>query len=170
MCIRDSFSGDRNLAFRRLQVVSEVPALRDRELVTTYRYQRAFEEFLRRRLPEADRVHIVTYVAAVTGAHNYLLRRMIRGDSDATLARLRTELTRIRLALGVSGAVSSGTSAELSTKTEDDPVVTVVTYPAGTSPEEITRHLAEQLGRRTAGQTRRLSRTIEDDPDGLTWH
>lgn len=168
------FSGDRNLAFRRLQVVSEVPALRDRELVTTYRYQRAFEEFLRRRLPEADRVHIVTYVAAVTGAHNYLLRRMIRGDSDATLARLRTELTRIRLALGVSGAVSSGPSAELSsgrtTKTEDDPVVTVVTYPAGTSPEEITRHLAEQLGRRTAGQTRRQSRTIEDDPDGLTWH
>lgn len=99
---------------------------------------------------------------------------MIRGDSDATLARLRTELTRIRLALGVSGAVSSGPSAELSsgrtTKTEDDPVVTVVTYPAGTSPEEITRHLAEQLGRRTAGQTRRQSRTIEDDPDGLTWH
>ncbi len=28
-----------------------VPALRDRELVTTYRYQRVFEEFLRRRFP-----------------------------------------------------------------------------------------------------------------------
>lgn len=132
------FSGDRTLALRRLQVVQEVPALRDRELVTTYRYQRLFEDFLRNRRPDEPPVRVVAYVSAVTAAHNYLLRRMIRGDADATAERLRSELARVRSALGAGAAPTVETPA--------DAVVSVVTYPAGTPVADIARRVAEQLG------------------------
>ncbi|WP_439031782.1 TetR family transcriptional regulator [Gordonia terrae] len=131
------FVRDRDLAVRRAQVVQEVPALRDRELVTTYRYQGAFEEFLRRRLPAESPVHVVAYVAAVTGTHNYLLRQMIRGDADATLAQLRVELSRVAVALGAEDGHP---------RVERDRQVTVVTYPTGTSPAEVARRVAESLG------------------------
>ena len=124
------FLGSRTLALSRTRVVQEVPALRDRELITTYRYQRLFEEFLRSRLPDESPVHVVAFAAAITSAHNYLLRSMIRGDADATLERLRRELTRIRLALGAGGRTQ----------------VAVVTYPAHTSADEIARAVAEQIG------------------------
>ncbi|MFW0786003.1 helix-turn-helix domain-containing protein [Gordonia sp. CPCC 206044] len=129
------FRDTRELAVRRLRVVQRVPALRDRELVTTYRYQRIFEEYLRRRLPDESRVRIVGYAAAVTSAHNYLLRSMIRGDEDATLPRLRDELSRIRAALGTP---EPGVDREPA-------VVTVVTYPPGTPTPEVTRAIEEQL-------------------------
>ncbi|MCF8606600.1 TetR/AcrR family transcriptional regulator [Gordonia sp. HY442] len=89
------FATHRDLAAGRYRVVSRVPALRDRELVTTYRYQRLFEESLRRRLPDVPRVRQVAYAAAVTGAHNHLLRQMVRGDESATADALRAELQRI---------------------------------------------------------------------------
>ncbi|MEO9326862.1 TetR family transcriptional regulator [Gordonia aurantiaca] len=128
------FERDRDLAVRRAQVVQEVPALRDRELVTSYRYQGAFEEFLRRELPDEPPVHIVAYVAAITGTHNFLLRQMIRGDEEATLERLRIELARVRAALGAGRGPGV-----------DERQVTVVTYPAGTSPDEIALRVQEQL-------------------------
>ncbi|MCD2145539.1 TetR family transcriptional regulator [Gordonia paraffinivorans] len=130
------FERDRDLAVRRAQVVQEVPALRDRELVTTYRYQGAFEEFLRRELPGEPPVHIVAYVAAITGTHNYLLRQMIRGDAEASVDRLRRELARVRTALGAVREPSADAAEQQ---------VTVVTYPAGTSAEEVARRVAEQL-------------------------
>ncbi|MFW0795240.1 TetR family transcriptional regulator [Gordonia sp. CPCC 205515] len=127
------FLAIRDLAIRRLRVVQQVPALRERELVTTYRYQRLFEDYLRRVRPDESRVRIVAYAAAITGAHNYLLRSMIRGDKQATLERLRAELSRIRTALSAVAAVG-----EL-------PAVAVVTYPPGTPAEEVGRLVGEQL-------------------------
>ncbi|WP_055475190.1 TetR family transcriptional regulator [Gordonia sp. HS-NH1] len=135
------FVRDRELAVRRAQVVQEVPALRDRELVTTYRYQGAFEEFLRTRLPDESPVHVVAYVAAVTGTHNFLLRQMIRGDAEATPERLRVELERVAVALG------AGPAGEASNRhATPGRQVTVVTYPTGTSPAEVARRVAEELG------------------------
>lgn len=135
-----------DLAVRRQEVVARVPALRDRELVTTYRYQRVFEEFLRRRLPEESPVHIVGFAAAVTAAHNFLLREMLRGDTGATVARLRVELTRIRVTLG-AGAWQPRSGA-----------VAVVSFPAGTDPDavakEVRRHLADSHLADTADEQR----------------
>lgn len=127
------FRDIRDLAVARLHVVQQVPALRERELVTTYRYQRLFEDYLRRVRPDESRVRIVGFAAAVTGAHNYLLRSMIRGDEDATLDRLRTELDRIRLALSAPPARGA------------PPAVAVVTYAPGTAPAEVGRLVGEQL-------------------------
>lgn len=131
------FRDTRELAFARLRVVQNVPALRDRELVTTYRYQRLFEDFLRGQVPAESRVQIVAYAAAVTGAHNYLLRAMIRGDESATVHRLRAELAELRAALRSEPAATGS----------DDKVVTVVTYPAGTSADAIARQVRDQIGR-----------------------
>ncbi|MDL9936096.1 TetR/AcrR family transcriptional regulator [Gordonia sp. ABSL1-1] len=136
------FLGSRDLAVRRIGVVQEVPALRDRELVTTYRYQRLFEDFLRARRPDEPPVHLVTYAAAVTGTHNYLLRRMIRGDAGATLERLRSELARVHAALGAGSAT---VPAAIEPRTGSDHVVTVVTYPVGTPPADIADQLTRQL-------------------------
>ncbi|MYR08510.1 TetR family transcriptional regulator [Gordonia sp. SID5947] len=133
------FRDTHELAVRRFQVVQEVPALRDRELVTTYRYQRLFEDFLRTRLPGESPVRVVAYAAAVTGAHNYLLRSMVRGDHDATMERLRVELARVRAGFAPAGTVVEHTWDEVRD------VVSVVTYPHGTSPDEIARQVGEQL-------------------------
>lgn len=127
------FLATRDLALRRMRVVQQVPVLRDRELVTTYRYQRVFEEHLRRRLPDEPRVRLVTYAGAITAAHNYLLRSMIRGDADATLERLRAELSRIRAALSATDDVG------------DRPSIAVVSYPAGSDPDEVARAVRAQL-------------------------
>ncbi|MFW0790951.1 TetR family transcriptional regulator [Gordonia sp. CPCC 205333] len=132
------FSRTRELAVRRFRVVQEVPALRDRELVTTYRYQRLFEEDLRMRLPDESAAHLAGYAAAVTGAHNYLLRAMIRGDATATIGRLRDELDRIRLALGAGGGAERHR-------------VAVVTFDAGLTSDEVARQVGERLRDAGAG-------------------
>lgn len=93
------FAADAGFAARRYGVVATVPALRDRELVMASRYQRIFEDYLRRAMPGESRTRIVAYAAAVTGVHNYLLRQMSRGDQGATATALRGELGRLRDAL-----------------------------------------------------------------------
>lgn len=129
------FATHRDLAAGRYRVVSEVPALRDRELVTTYRYQRLFEDALRRRLPTVPRVRQVAYAAAVTGAHNHLLRQMVRGDDSATIDVLRGELRRIyATAVGPSDDEAPSTTA-----------VTVVTHRSDLSADEIADIVRERL-------------------------
>jgi len=126
------FHANRELAVRRYRVVADVAALRDRELVTTYRYQRLFEDHLRSRLPAVRPVQIVAYAAAVTGAHNFLLRSMLRGDPGADAAALRGELVRLhRTAVAEPGAAGAE--------------IAVVSYPAGTSPEAIAEAVRTQL-------------------------
>ncbi|MBC7300484.1 MAG: TetR family transcriptional regulator [Nocardia sp.] len=91
----ERFTQWRDIASRRYQVVRRVPALREREIVTVFRYERLFTEFLRGRLPEVPDLARVQYTAAVTATHNYLLRRMVRGESGAAVGDLRTELAMI---------------------------------------------------------------------------
>ncbi|GAA1479642.1 hypothetical protein GCM10009624_00820 [Gordonia sinesedis] len=145
------FLATRDLAARRLRVVQKVPALRERELVTTYRYQRIFEEYLRRELPGESRVAIVAFSAAVTSAHNYLLRSMIRGDEDATLDRLRTELTRIRVARDAVDASAADRTVDRA-RAGGGRSVAVVTFGPGTSADEISRVVGESLRAHTAAR------------------
>ncbi|MDV2478280.1 TetR family transcriptional regulator [Rhodococcus zopfii] len=134
------FRDRRELAVWRYRVVQRVPALRDRELVTTYRYERLFTEFLRSAVPGEKPVRIVSYAAAITSAHNYLLRAMIRGDETATAEALSRELFELRLTFGVVPGLEA--TAAVTTPR----AVTVLTYPVGTSPEEIAEQVRRQLG------------------------
>ncbi|MGB3697320.1 MAG: helix-turn-helix domain-containing protein [Gordonia sp. (in: high G+C Gram-positive bacteria)] len=131
------FATMRDLAVRRYRVVAEVPALRDRELVTTYRYQRVFEDYLRERVPQVPRVRIVAFAAAVTGAHNYLLRSMVRGDEDATGGVLHQELSALHRVVGEF----VGDGPRVPTE------VAVVSFPAGTSPDEVADAVRDRLTR-----------------------
>lgn len=90
------FEDNRALSVRRYRVVNATPALREREIVTVYRYERQFTDHLSAAVPSAPPVDVVAFAAAVTSGHNYLLREMLRGNPDATLARLRAELDAIR--------------------------------------------------------------------------
>jgi len=73
------FAADPELARRRYAVVRQVPALREREIVTVFQYERLFDEYLREALPGIDPVESVAFAAAVTAVHNHVLRRLLRG-------------------------------------------------------------------------------------------
>ncbi|MGB3302745.1 TetR/AcrR family transcriptional regulator [Gordonia sp. (in: high G+C Gram-positive bacteria)] len=136
----DHFAAVRELAVRRYRIVAQVPALRDRELVTTYRYQRVFEDYLRRCLPDVPRVRIVAFASAVTGVHNYLLRSMVRGEKEATAQTLHRELLTIH-ATAIGPRPTPPTTPDLSSQ------VAVVTFPAAATPDEIAEAVRNQLTR-----------------------
>ncbi|MFD4461440.1 TetR family transcriptional regulator [Nocardia sp. NPDC058480] len=127
----ERFTQWRDIAARRYQVVRRVPALREREIVTVFRYERLFTEFLRGRLPEVPDLVRVQYTAAVTATHNYLLRRMVRGESGAAVGDLRTELAMI----------PRGRRAQ----TEPDELVLAV-FPRDMPPRKVADLLTARLG------------------------
>ncbi|MFI9506588.1 TetR family transcriptional regulator [Nocardia sp. NPDC052566] len=127
----ERFTQWREIAARRYQVVRRVPALREREIVTVFRYERLFTDYLRDKLPDAPDLARVQFTAAVTATHNYLLRRMVRGESDAGAADLRVELAAIPRGGG------SGHSA-------DDLVVAV--FPRDMPPRQVADLLSRKLG------------------------
>lgn len=137
------FRDRRELAVWRYRVVQRVPALRDRELVTTYRYERLFTDFLRAAVPGEKPIRIVSFAAAMTSAHNFLLRAMIRGDETATAETLARELFELRCTFGVVPGLQRDPAQPAPR------AVTVVTYPPDTSPTEV----AEQVRRQLEGHT-----------------
>ncbi|WP_067997412.1 TetR family transcriptional regulator [Nocardia pseudobrasiliensis] len=95
VAVFERFTQTRELAGRRYRVVRQVAALRDREIVTVFRYERLFTDYLRSRVGDAADLALIQFTAAVTATHNYLLRRMVRGQSDASAADLRAALAAI---------------------------------------------------------------------------
>ncbi|MFF2552425.1 TetR family transcriptional regulator [Nocardia sp. NPDC058058] len=95
VAVFERFTQWRELAARRYQVVRQVPTLREREIVTVFRYERLFTDYLRTRLRGESDLALVQFTAAVTATHNYLLRRMVRGESDASPADLRAALATV---------------------------------------------------------------------------
>src|SRR5512141_1141470 len=67
----------------RYELMQAVPALRDRELVTSYRYERAFLQHLLDKLPDAEHreYKAVSFAAAAVAVHNAFLRRWLRTAS-----------------------------------------------------------------------------------------
>ncbi len=74
------------LALSRYRLTRSVPALRDREIASMLGYQRLFREHVRRWLaelggPDVD-LHAELLAASVVTAHNVVLRRWLRGETD----------------------------------------------------------------------------------------
>ncbi|MEE2030978.1 TetR family transcriptional regulator [Rhodococcus chondri] len=133
------FRDRRELSVWRYRVVQRVPALRERELVTTYRYERLFTDFLRAAVPGEKPIRIVSFAAAMTSAHNFLLRAMIRGDETATSEALARELFELRRTFGVVPGRGGDTALQAPR------AVTVVTYPPDASPAEVAEQVRRQL-------------------------
>lgn len=129
----DRFADSVETTERRYQIVKDVPVLRDREIVMTFRYEGLFSDYLRRSLTGVGALQSVQFAAAVTATHNYLLRRFLRHargsvvDVAASRAQLRADL------------------AELIVRFERSDEVVVAVFPRGSSPQDIVAALTEHL-------------------------
>ena len=129
------FAHDPELARRRYQIVRQVPVLREREIITVFRYERLFDEYLRGALPGVDPLDAVGFAALVTAVHNHVLRQLLRGKKKVPLSTLQSALGDVRCRYGVP--------SEAATDAPDDVVVAV--FPRSMPVAEITRRLRSQL-------------------------
>jgi len=84
----------RDVSVARFALLHDVPALRDRELITSHRYERAFTQYLRAALPDtADREYVsVAFSAAAVALHNAILRRWLFEPDTDLAPQLRLQL------------------------------------------------------------------------------
>jgi AcrR family transcriptional regulator len=103
LLVFDHHLQNRATSLARYGLLQAVPALRDRELVTSHRYERAFLRYLKDTLPKDGRREYtaVAFAAAVVAVHNAFLRQWLRasptpgesGQTDrARAAALASEL------------------------------------------------------------------------------
>ncbi|MFD5224709.1 TetR/AcrR family transcriptional regulator [Microbacterium sp. NPDC058342] len=128
------FARDPELARRRYEIVRQVPVLRDREIVTVFRYERLFDEYLRGALPGLAPIDAVGFSALVTAVHNHVLRQLLRG-ARVPVSTLRTALDDVLRRYGV---LPDGADAA-----PDDLVVAV--FPRSMPAAEISRRMQAQL-------------------------
>lgn len=128
------FAADPELARRRYGVVRQVPALREREIITVFRYERLFGEYLRRALPGIDPVDAVGFAALVTAVHNHVLRQLLRSPRRVPVATVRRALDDAMRRFGVLDELDDG---------DDDVVVAV--FPKRMPRAEVARRLQERL-------------------------
>jgi AcrR family transcriptional regulator len=128
------FAHDPELARRRYQIVRQVPVLREREIITVFRYERLFDEYLRGALPGVDPLDAVGFAALVTAVHNHVLRQLLRGRKKVPLSTLQTARADARRRYGVAGEAATA---------PDDVVVAV--FPRSMPIAEVTRRLQSEL-------------------------
>ena len=131
------FARDPELARRRYTVVRQVPALRNREIVAVFRYERLFDEYLRDALPGLDPVDAVGFAALVTAVHNHVLRRLLRGTKRVPVSVLQAALDDAMRRFGVHPDAST-------TPADDDVMVAV--FPRRMPAAEVARRLSSTLG------------------------
>jgi AcrR family transcriptional regulator len=133
----EHFTADPDLARRRYSVVRQVPALREREIVTVFRYERLFDEYLRDALPGLDPLDAVGFSALVTAVHNHVLRQLLRGPKKVPVSVLRRALDDAMRRFGV------GPGGEARDAAADDVIVAV--FPRAMPTAEVARRLQERL-------------------------
>ena len=129
------FAANPEVARRRYRVVRQVPALREREIVTVFRYERLFDDYLRASVPGLAPLDAVSFAASVTAVHNHVLRRLLRGSRvrPAVLTAAFDDVLR-RYGVHHDGADAA----------PDDVVIAV--FPRRMPPAEVTRRLRDRLG------------------------
>jgi AcrR family transcriptional regulator len=130
------FAADPDLARRRYAIVRQVPVLREREIVTVFRYERLFDDYLRAALPGLDPLDAVGFAALVTAVHNHVLRRLLRGERVAASV-LRRALDDAMRRYGVLPAAED--------PADDDLVVAA--FPRRMPAAEVARRLRDALPR-----------------------
>jgi AcrR family transcriptional regulator len=98
-----------DLARRRYLLTSTVPALHDREIVSVASYQRLFREYITERMADGEpavsgepaeggvsaALRAELMAAAVASAHNHVLRRWLRGDSNDPVRELDAAMRQV---------------------------------------------------------------------------
>ena len=130
------FAHDPEMARQRYQIVRQVPALREREIITVFRYERLFDEYLRSALPGIDPLDAVGFAALVTAVHNHVLRRLLRESKKVPVSTLQSALVDVRRRYGVD--------TDAAAPAADDVVVAV--FPRSMPVAEIARRLGTELG------------------------
>ena len=130
------FAEDPEMARRRYQIGRQVPALREREIVTVFRYERLFDQYLRTALPGIDPIDAVGFAAVVAAVHNHVLRRLLRGSEPVASSVLREALDDVLRRYGVH---PEGAGAPAS----DDVVVAV--FPRSMPSAEVMRRLRLEM-------------------------
>jgi len=128
------FAANPDVARRRYQVVRQVPVLREREIITVFRYERLFDEYLRQALPGLDPLDAVGFAALVTATHNHVLRQLLRGKR-VRVAVLRRAMDDVLRRFGVHPDAQPAAA--------DDIVVAV--FPRSMPKAEMARRLRSQL-------------------------
>ncbi len=142
------FEENRSTSVRRYRVVNAVEALREREIATVHRYERLFTDHLTDAVPAASPLVIVPFAAAVTAGHNYLLREMLRGNPEATLTRLRTELAMIRdRMVGGAAEADRGAAGPVGGRPSRERRVVVVVADGAAGDDEIADTVRSELRR-----------------------
>ncbi|GEO96043.1 TetR/AcrR family transcriptional regulator [Kocuria turfanensis] len=104
----------RERALARNALLRQVPQLRDRELITSHRYERVLQRYLRSALPETPaRATLATALsAAAVAVHNAYLRGWLRAPDTDPSAELAAQTERLARALvagfGHPGAAPAG--------------------------------------------------------------
>jgi AcrR family transcriptional regulator len=148
LLVFDHHLRNRETSLARYELLQAVPALRDRELVTSHRYERAFLQYLNDKLPPDGRsgYKAVAFAASVVAVHNAFLRQWLRapgagetGDGDrkraaALAAELRALADTFRPAL--LGAAATAQPA---------PTVVVTVLPGQAGREAIAQAVLDAL-------------------------
>lgn len=129
------FAADPEVARRRYRVVRQVPALREREIITVFRYERLFDEYLRAAVPGLDPLDAVGFAAQVTAVHNHVLRQLLRGNR-VRAAVLHDALQDVLARYGVSQGPDSPARDE----------IVVAVFPRRMPAAEVSRRLRDRLG------------------------
>lgn len=148
LMIFDQHVTTRRTAILRNQLLHEVQVLRDRELVTAHRYERAFRQYLLSTLPDDERraYGASAFAAGLVALHNRVLRQWlleIRADSDDSLNQTLSRLLRqeVRALAELFRPVLF--PASIQNPSRPAVVVTIMDQSAGT--EEILKAVAQAL-------------------------
>jgi len=123
----------------RYGLLQAVPALRDRELVTSHRYERAFLQFLNDTLPGKGRQEYkaVAFAAAVVAVHNAFLRQWLRTTPKAADTAAADRKRAAALAAELQSLAETFRPALLGSPAPSQPAPTVVvTVLPGTADRE----------------------------------
>jgi AcrR family transcriptional regulator len=132
----------------RYELMQAVPALRDRELVTSHRYERAFLQHLLETLPDVEHreYQAVSFAAAVVAVHNAFLRRWLRtaaGAAEETADRSRSTAlaNELRALSDIFRPALLGTAAPA----QPSPAVVVTVLTSGADREAVVQAVRDAL-------------------------
>lgn len=106
----------------RYRLTTAAPALRDREFASMRLYQRLFREFAQRWLPDTPAARLRAELlgnAAVT-AHNHVLRRWLRGESEAVREEFADAMAEVLRLHGAGFGPAAAPAPEPSSEPEPD--------------------------------------------------